>query len=200
MTTTSSGSDAPSSTVTNSTNAAAAKQKELDAQNEHDERAGTLHAAHASREKQWWKFRMRTRDDDAEADWWFASTAIPLLAATLGPFANVLSIGALVTPWAMNLLDPVTGERVSELQGFVFADPGWVYWLNVASLVAGFVGNVFLLFNFTGRIRYIIALPASIVFWYIASGIVSVLCVTPARFCALHLSDSSTRSPIGTKR
>ncbi|KAJ9666832.1 Potassium channel [Coniosporium apollinis] len=177
--TTSSGSDAPSSTITNSTSATAAKQKETDAQIEHDERSGIQHAVHTSKEKKWWKFRMRTRDDDAEADWWFASTAIPLLAATLGPFANVLSIGALVTPWVMNLLDPVTGERVSELQGFVFADPGWVYWLNVASLIAGFVGNIFLLFNFTGRIRYIIALPASIVFWYIASGI--LIAITACR-------------------
>jgi len=47
------------------------------------------------------------------------------------------------------------------------------YDLNVVSLVAGFVGNLFLLFNFTGRVRYIIALPVTILMWYIATGIVS---------------------------
>ena len=38
--------------------------------------------------------------------WWFACTAIPILAATLGPLANVLSIGALVTSWRVDLIDP----------------------------------------------------------------------------------------------
>ena len=36
-------------------------------------------------------------------DWWFASTAIPLLAATIGPLANVLSIAALVSKWRVRL-------------------------------------------------------------------------------------------------
>ena len=47
------------------------------------------------------------------------------------------------------------------------------YDLNVVSLIMGFVGNLFLLFNFTGRVRYIIALPVTIIMWYIATGIVS---------------------------
>jgi hypothetical protein len=34
--------------------------------------------------KQWWKFTLRSWDDDQEQDWWFAGTAIPLLAATMG--------------------------------------------------------------------------------------------------------------------
>ncbi|KAJ4289090.1 Potassium channel [Kalmusia sp. IMI 367209] len=44
------------------------------------------------------------------------------------------------------------------------------YYVNVASLICGFLGNVFLLFNFTQRIRYIIALPTTIIFWYLATG------------------------------
>jgi potassium channel subfamily K len=32
------------------------------------------------------------------------------------------------------------------------------------------MGNLFLLLNFTQRIRYIIALPATIIFWYLSSG------------------------------
>ncbi|THW51407.1 voltage-gated potassium channel [Aureobasidium pullulans] len=87
----------------------------------------------APEHKQWWKFTLRPWDDDQEQDWWFAGTAIPLLAATIGmckrvdsgqctaslvlaasyhgveggPLANVLSIAALVTPWRMCLLDGV---------------------------------------------------------------------------------------------
>ncbi|KAL1608046.1 Potassium channel [Paraconiothyrium brasiliense] len=44
------------------------------------------------------------------------------------------------------------------------------YYFNVASLICGFLGNLFLLFNFTQRIRYIIALPATIILWYVATG------------------------------
>jgi len=43
-------------------------------------------------------------------DWWFASTAIPLLAATIGPLANVLSIAALVTRWRVTLPDNGKGK------------------------------------------------------------------------------------------
>ncbi|KAF2639542.1 voltage-gated potassium channel, partial [Massarina eburnea CBS 473.64] len=103
------------------------------------------------------------------SDWWFASTGIPLLAATLGPLANVSSIAALVTTWRAQVY--VDGQFVSEFDGVPFTDPRWCYWLNVGSLICGFVGNLFLLFNFTQRIRYIIALPATIFFWYVASGI-----------------------------
>jgi potassium channel subfamily K len=44
------------------------------------------------------------------------------------------------------------------------------YWINVASLICGFLGNLFLLLNFTQRIRYIIALPATVILWYLSSG------------------------------
>jgi potassium channel subfamily K len=45
--------------------------------------------------------------------------------------------------------------------------------LNAVSLACGFTGNFFLLLNFTRRVRYIVALPLSIIFWYFATGIVS---------------------------
>lgn len=128
---------------------------------------------------------MRPWDDDDEEDWWFASTAIPLLAATLGPLANVLSIAALVTSWRMCLITGIDNEEDArtcswngdesligpDLTGHPFADPSWCYNLNIVSLVVGFVGNLFLLFNFTNRIRYIIALPVTILMWYIATAI-----------------------------
>lgn len=106
--------------------------------------------------------------DGSETSWWFASTGIPLLAATLGPLANVSSIAALVTSWRQN--NYIDGDLVPDLYGATYPDPRWCYWLNVASLICGFLGNIFLLFNFTQKIRYIIALPATIVLWYISSG------------------------------
>ena len=124
-----------------------------------------------SQRHSWLKFRMRGFDDDEETDWWFAGTAVPLIAATLAPLANVLSLAALVTYWREDL-DDGQGNKLPELQGLPFRDPRWCYDLNLVSLVCGFVGNLFLLFNFTGRIRYIIALPVTILIWYVATGIV----------------------------
>ena len=57
------------------------------------------------------------------SDWWFASTAIPLLAATLAPLANVLSICALVTSWRQSVL--VDGQIVADFDGIPFPDPKW---------------------------------------------------------------------------
>ncbi|KAF2684059.1 voltage-gated potassium channel [Lentithecium fluviatile CBS 122367] len=101
------------------------------------------------------------------SDWWFASTGIPLLAATLGPLANVTSIAALVTSWREQIY--IDGEFVPEFDGVPFADPRWCYWINVCSLICGLVGNLFLMFNFTQRIRYKIALPVTIILWYLAT-------------------------------
>lgn len=60
---------------------------------------------------------------------------------------------------------------VPQLDGQDYSDPEWNLNLNRVSLVAGFVGNFFLLCNFTGRIRYTIALPVTIACWYIATGL-----------------------------
>ena len=119
--------------------------------------------------RQKWKFHLRPDDDDQPQDWWFCSTAIPLLAATTGPLANVMSIAALVTSWRNNydLANPgIDSDSIG------FPDPRWCLGLNGASLACGFAGNIFLLFNFTRRIRYIVALPVTIILWYFATGIV----------------------------
>ena len=140
--------------------------------------------------RHWWKFTLREWDDDEEEDWWFASTAIPLLAAAIGPLANVLSIAALVTYWRMCLVPGVNTQTKAahclqdvdvvlahDLEGVTYEDPLWCYRLNVVSLAAGFIGNLFLLFNFTNRIRYIIALPVTILMWYISAGILIAITV-----------------------
>ena len=116
-----------------------------------------------------WKFHLRPDDDDQPQDWWFCSTAIPLLAATTGPLANVMSIAALVTSWRNNYNEANPGIDADSTG---FPDPRWCLGLNGASLACGFAGNIFLLFNFTRRIRYIVALPVTIILWYFATGIV----------------------------
>ncbi|USP75620.1 hypothetical protein yc1106_02894 [Curvularia clavata] len=123
-------------------------------------------ATEESAKKRWWNIWKKWEKD--EVDWWFASTGIPLLAATLGPLANVSSIAALVTPWRQQNI--VNGEVLSDFDGIPFGDPRWCYWINVASLICGFLGNFFLLLNFTQRVRYIIALPATVILWYLSSG------------------------------
>ncbi|KAL4889774.1 hypothetical protein BDV59DRAFT_210064 [Aspergillus ambiguus] len=116
------------------------------------------------------KFHPRPRVDDKPQDWWFASTAIPLIAATTAPFANVISIVALVMSWRSTLhFDEKTKDDLP-LQ-VPYDDPHWGIALNATSLVCGVAGNLFLLCNFTGAVRYIIALPCSIVLWYLATAI-----------------------------
>lgn len=123
--------------------------------------------------KHLWKFRLRPDNDDEPQDWWFASTAIPLLAATTGPLANVMSIAALITKWRNHYEQAYPGQdQYSTKHGI--NDPRWCTVLNALSLVCGFIGNLFLLFNFTRRVRYIVALPMTIILWYFATGIVSM--------------------------
>lgn len=74
-----------------------------------------------SAKKRWWNIWKKYEKD--EVDWWFASTGIPLLAATLGPLANVSSIAALVTPWRQQNI--VNGEVLSDFDGIPFGDPRW---------------------------------------------------------------------------
>lgn len=130
------------------------------------------HESDQERRKIW---NLRGYDDDGDTDWWFASTAIPLLAATLSPLANVLSIAALVTFWRVDLRDPGDATKIlPEFSGRPFKDPQWCYWLNVVTLICGFLGNISLLANFTGRIRYIISLPVTIILWFVSSAVVSL--------------------------
>lgn len=118
-------------------------------------------------------FKRKERDSNGSEDWWFASIGVPLLAATIGPFANVLSIAALVSYWREDLSDGSGSTPLSQLFGNSIKDPHWATGINVASLVAGYAGNFFLFCNFTQRIRYLVALPATIILWFIASLFVS---------------------------
>lgn len=60
-----------------------------------EERIGQLEQSKAQRDK-------RFENDAAHLDpsrWWFASSAFPMIAGTLGPVASAFSICALVRPW-----------------------------------------------------------------------------------------------------
>lgn len=58
--------------------------------------------------------------------WWFASSAFPMIAATLGPVASAFSICALVRPWRQEILE---GEVINTAS-FV-KDPIWYVDLYV---------------------------------------------------------------------
>ncbi|KAH7035446.1 uncharacterized protein B0I36DRAFT_382151 [Microdochium trichocladiopsis] len=111
-------------------------------------------------------------------DWWFCATAVPLIAATQGPLSNVLSIAALVNVWRVVL--PNNGELPEGADNFgtPLRDPQWELTCNGVSLACGFLGNIFLLLHFIGRVRYIVALPLSILFWFLASGILIAITVS----------------------
>ncbi|KAA8571916.1 hypothetical protein EYC84_001865 [Monilinia fructicola] len=117
------------------------------------------------------RFKFRAKTDNLPQDWWVASTAFPLIAATIGPLANVLSISALVTKWRANLPDNGQLPLGSDENGVGIPDPEWETILNAISLGCGFAGNFFLLLNFMRRVRYIVALPLTIILWYLSTGI-----------------------------
>ncbi|KAJ6113038.1 hypothetical protein N7512_008362 [Penicillium capsulatum] len=121
-----------------------------------------------------WEVPHETPEDDEPQSWWIASTAIPLVAAAAGPLANVMSIVALVMPWRSKIVSRSEGPAGNLVQEG-YADPHWVLVLNAISLVCGVVGNMFLLFNFTQLVRYIIGLPVTIITWFLATGILTGL-------------------------
>ncbi|KAK0743793.1 potassium channel [Schizothecium vesticola] len=107
--------------------------------------------------------------------WWFAASAFPMIAGTLGPVASAFSILALVRPWrqyypAGSVLDDAT----------YVADPLWLTAVNAVQLVLALGANVTLLLNMTRRLRFSIAQPITIVGWYISSICLIALTATAA--------------------
>lgn len=70
-------------------------------------------------------------NDEAHLDpsrWWFASSAFPLIAGTLGPVANAFSICALVRPWRQKF---PPGSDIDKAQ--FITDPIWCVTLPALS-------------------------------------------------------------------
>ena len=103
--------------------------------------------------------------------WWYASSAFPLIAATLGPVASSFSICALVKPWRQ-YYPPNTNID----QAAFVADPVWLTAINGIQLVIAIVANLALLLNMTRRLRFSIAQPITIIGWYISS--IALICLT----------------------
>ncbi|KAK5660503.1 hypothetical protein OQA88_13051 [Cercophora sp. LCS_1] len=130
--------------------------------------------------------RLRGASDNLPQQWWFASTAIPLIAATIGPLSNVLSIVSLVSPWRLTLPGdgtPSGSGRGSEDAAIGIADPKWELIANGFSLALGFAGNILLLLHFTSRVRYIIALPLATLCWLLSSIILIAIEIAMALNC-----------------
>jgi len=53
------------------------------------------------------------------SSWWFAGKGIPLIAATLGPLANLTSLCAIICTWEQIGLDTNMGRAVG------IKDPAW---------------------------------------------------------------------------
>lgn len=69
--------------------------------------------------------KLRGKSDDLPQSWWFASTAIPLAAATIGPLANILSIAAIVSNWIDALPNNGQLPEGADENGVGIPDPTW---------------------------------------------------------------------------
>ncbi|RCI10289.1 hypothetical protein L249_8550 [Ophiocordyceps polyrhachis-furcata BCC 54312] len=119
----------------------------------------------------------RFQNDDAHlvpSRLWFASSAFPMVAGTLGPVASAFSICALVRQWRMHV-PPMTDLNAAK---FV-PDPPWLLIINAVQLAVALVANLFLLLNMAKRVRFTIAQPITIVGWYISS-ILLIACLGAA--------------------
>ncbi|KAK6344372.1 Potassium channel [Orbilia brochopaga] len=97
---------------------------------------------------------------------WLFGTVFPLMSATLGPVANVMSICALVQPWRVYIPNK---PGASAEHGDKIPDPAWCLAINAISLACGFAANVILLLNLARRIQSASLLPFTITLWYISS-------------------------------
>ncbi|KAK4643621.1 hypothetical protein QC761_406610 [Podospora bellae-mahoneyi] len=96
--------------------------------------------------------------------WWFASSAFPMIAGTLGPVASAFSICALARPWRQNYLPGSNLDAAPFIR-----DPIWLTIINAIQLLIALIANMALLLNMTQRLRFSIAQPVTIVGWYISS-------------------------------
>lgn len=122
-------------------------------------------------------------NDEAHLDpsrWWFASSAFPLIAGTLGPVANAFSICALVRPWrqkfppgsdldkAQFITDPiwcVVLSTLSRLERRMLISPSRLTVVNAIQVFMAVIANLVLLLNMARKIRFSVAQPITIVTW-----------------------------------
>ncbi|KAK7931399.1 hypothetical protein PG985_002111 [Apiospora marii] len=103
--------------------------------------------------------------NNTSSRWWFASSAFPMIAGTLGPVASAFSICALVQYWRKHILP---GSDVTKAV-FDLRDPIWLTVINAIQLIIAIISNIFLLLNMAKRVRFSVAQPITIVGWYISA-------------------------------
>lgn len=101
--------------------------------------------------------------EDQFVIWFFISSYFPILSACLGPLANMISIVGLLQHW-----------RYDTLEHSEIPDPPVFLALNAISLGLGIIGNVSLLMNFSGTMRYLVTQIVSICCWLLASILLAV--------------------------
>nr|POE90045.1 outward-rectifier potassium channel tok1 [Quercus suber] len=111
----------------------------------------------------------KNNEEPETSRWWFASTASPLLAATLGPIASGFNICALVSYWRSGIF-PGTAEEF----GIDIPDPPWLLVVNSLSLLAAIVANTALLLNMGKRMKFSTAQPITITGFILAGGLLVV--------------------------
>lgn len=102
--------------------------------------------------------------------WLLISSFFPLVAACMAPLGNLISLIGLVEHWRV---DTTTGKYVKDID-HVFA-------LNITSFVMGIIGNISLLMNFSGKMRYLVTQCVSIFCWVVATTflLIGVLLTNP---------------------
>ncbi|GAB7357719.1 hypothetical protein MBLNU459_g0381t1 [Dothideomycetes sp. NU459] len=107
-------------------------------------------------------------DFNAPIRWWIVSTLFPLIAGTFGPMASAFNICAIAIDWRVYVSSSST-----EAEGTHVNDPRWLIAINAVSLAVALVANMFLLAHMSGRVRFNISVPCTIVGWYI-SGFIDI--------------------------
>lgn len=108
--------------------------------------------------------------------WLLISSFFPLVAACIAPLGNLISLIGLVEHWRVDI---ATGQFVK--------DVNHVFALNVSSFVVGIIGNISLLMNFSGKMRYLVTQSVSIFCWVVAATflLIAVLLTNPG-FTGAH--------------
>ncbi|CCE82852.1 Piso0_002603 [Millerozyma farinosa CBS 7064] len=109
--------------------------------------------------------------------WYFISVFLPVITACLGPFANMISIVALVEHWRF---DSVSQREIPEER--------YLTAINGLSLAFGIIGNISLLMNFSGRVKYLFTQCVSIISWFLASMLLLVVIIQLDKSCRQHES------------
>nr|POF01698.1 outward-rectifier potassium channel tok1 [Quercus suber] len=127
----------------------------------------------------------KNSEEPETSRWWFAATASPLLAATLGPIASGFNICALVSYWRSSV-----PSGTAEMSGIDIPDPLW--------LLVAIIANGALLLNMGRRLKFSTAQPITIIGFIAAAGLLVVCIATLTSSSTLWVHDRNTQLAIHT--